>query len=139
MKTVNIENIDEVTALLIDMSELLNNLDDVKKNIESQIKIKELEQKDYLHELEIAKLNGIEIMSVSKALIKTRRERRILKDKLELTNTLKGYTDTCIKKGIIGETKQVITNIENLKKYHETREYVPRVIKDLKCAKKRKE
>ena len=90
MKTVNIENIDEVTALLIDMSELLNNLDDVKKNIESQIKIKELEQKDYLHELEIAKLNGIEIMSVSKALIKTSRERRILKDKLELTNTLKG-------------------------------------------------
>lgn len=136
---VNIDNTQEITTLLTDMHNLFNNLDDVKKNLENQIRIKEDEQRDYLHELEIAKLNGIEIMSVSKSLINTRRERRKLKDKLDYINTLKGYTDTFIRKGIVAETSQVIKNIENQKNIHENREYIPRVIKNLKCAKKRKD
>lgn len=136
---MQLDNIEEVKILLLEIEDLFMNLDDYKKQIEDQINIKEAEQEDYLHELELSKLNAMEIMSVSKSLIKTRKERRILKDKLELLKTLKGYTDKYIVKGIIPETKQAICNIETLKNNHETREYTPRVVKNLKCAKKKKE
>lgn len=136
---MQLDNIEEVKILLLEIENLFMNLDDYKKQIEEQINIKEAEQEDYLHELELAKLNGIEIMGVSKSLIKTRKERRILKDKLELLKTVKGYTDKYINKGIIAETRQAISNIETLKNNQETREYKPRVIKNLKCAKKKEE
>lgn len=136
---MQIDNIEEMKILLIEIEEVFTNLDDVKKDIENKICIKEAEQEDYLHELELAKLNGIEIMKVSNALIKTRKERRILKNKLELINTLKGYTDKYITKGIIADTKQAIQNINTLKSNQEAKEYTPRVVKGLKCAKKKKE
>lgn len=126
---------EEVKILMLEIENLFMNLDDKKKEIENAIEVKEAEQRDYLHELELAKLNGIEIMQVAKELIKTRKARRVLKDKLELINTLKGYTDKFINKGIIAETRQAIQNIDTLKSNHETREYTPRVVKNLKCAK----
>ena len=136
---MQIDNMEEVKTLLLEIDNLFTNLDDLKKDIENKICIKEAEQEDYLHELELAKLNGIEIMKVSNALIKTRKERRILKNKLELLNTIKGYTDKYIMKGICGETNKTIQNIETLKSNQESRQYTPRVIQDLKCAKKKKE
>jgi hypothetical protein len=136
---MQIDNIEEMKILLIEIEEVFTYLDDVKKDIENKICIKEAEQEDYLHELELAKLNGIEIMKVANALIKTRKERRILKNKLELINTLKGYTDKYITKGIIADTKQAIQNINTLKSNQEAKEYTPRVVKGLKCAKKKKE
>lgn len=136
---MQLDNIEEVKILLLEIEDLFMNLDDYKKQIEDQINMKEAEQEDYLHELELAKLNAMEIMSVSKALIKTRKERRVLKDKLELLKTLKGYTDKYIIKGIIADTRQAISNLDTLKNNHETREYTPRVVKNLKCGKKKKE
>ena len=132
---MQLDNMEEVKILMLEIENLFMNLDDKKKEIENAIEVKEAEQRDYLHELELAKLNGIEIMQVAKELIKTRKARRVLKDKLELINTLKGYTDKFINKGIIAETRQAIQNIDTLKNNHETREYTPRVVKNLKCAK----
>ena len=134
---MQIENIEDVKILLTKIEDLFMNLDDVKKSLENEINRKEAEQDDYLHELELAKLNGIEIMKVSNLLIKTRKSRRILKDKLEVVKTLKGYTDKFICKGIVSETRQVIQNLDTLKSNQEVREYTPRIIKTLKCAKKR--
>lgn len=91
-----------------------------------------------MHEIELGNLNGIQLTGVAKDLKQTRKERRVFKDKLELINTLKGYTDKYITKGIVGDTKQAIKNIEMLESNHKTREYVPRIIKNLRCAKKRK-
>lgn len=135
---MQLDNMEEVKILLQDIENLFMNLEDYKKELENQISIKEAEQEDYLHELELGNLNGIEIMKVSKSLIKTRKERRNLKDKLDLIKTLKGYVDEYIKKGIIAQTKQVITNIDTLKSNLDSREYTPKVIKELKCAKKSK-
>lgn len=132
---MQLDNMEEVKILMLEIENLFMNLDDKKKEIENAIEVKEAEQRDYLHELELAKLNGIEIMQVAKELIKTRKARRVLKDKLELINTLKGYTDKFINKGIIAETRRAIQNIDTLKSNHETREYTPRVVKNLKCAK----
>lgn len=134
---MQLDNMEEVKLLLLDIEDLFMNLDEYKKELENQISRKEAEQEDYLHELELAKLNGIEIMKVSNSLIKARKERRILKDKLELLKTLKGYTDKYISKGIVAETRQAITNIDTLKSNLEAREYNPKVIKDLKCARKK--
>lgn len=134
-----IDNIEDAKELLQDIENLFMNLDDVKLELERKIGQKEAEQDDYLHELELAKLNGIEIMKVANLITKTRKERRILKRKLKLVNSLKGYTDLFINKGIIGHTRQAIKNIENLEIYFETAEYEPKVVKDLKCVKKKKE
>ena len=124
--------------MLVDIDILFSNLDDIKKDLEEKIRQKEAEQEDYLHEIELGNLNGIQLTGVAKDLKQTRKERRVFKDKLELINTLKGYTDKYITKGIVGDTKQAIKNIEMLESNHKTREYVPRIIKNLRCAKKRK-
>lgn len=134
---MQLENIEETKELMQNIEYLFTNIDDIKSKLEEEIKNKEAEQEDYLHELELAKLNGIEIMGVSKALIKTRKERRVLKDRLELINTVKGYTNKYTAKGIIAETKQAIKNLDTLKSNQETREYTARIVKNLKCAKKK--
>ncbi len=136
---MKIDDVDQVKELLVNIDNLFSNLDDIKKDFEEKIRQKEAEQEDYLHEIELGNLNGIQLTGVAKELKQTRKERRIFKDKLELINTLKGYTDKYIVKGIVGDTKQAIKNIEMLESNHKTREYVPRVIKNLRCAKKRKE
>lgn len=135
---MKIDDVDEVKGLLVDIDILFSNLDDIKKDLEEKIRQKEAEQEDYLHEIELGNLNGIQLTGVAKDLKQTRKERRVFKDKLELINTLKGYTDKYITKGIVGDTKQAIKNIEMLESNHKTREYVPRIIKNLRCAKKRK-
>lgn len=136
---MKIDNVDEVKELLVDVDILFSNLDDIKKELEEKIRQKEAEQEDYLHEIELGNLNGIQLTGVAKQLKQTRKERRVFKDKLDLINTLKGYTDKYITKGIIGDTKQAIKNIEMLESNHKTREYVPRIIKNLRCVKKRKD
>lgn len=135
---MQIDNIDETRRLLEDINNLFSNLENIKRELENQIEQKNAEQEDYLHELELGKLKSLEIMRVSKELIRTRKERRVLKDKLELIKTLKGYTDKYITKGIIAETTQAIQNIDTLKSNQENREYTPKIIQDLKCAKKKK-
>lgn len=136
---MQIDNMEEVKTLLLEIDNLFTNLDDLKKDIENKICIKEAEQEDYLHELELAKLNGIEIMKVSQSLINVRKERRCIKDKIDLINTIKPYASKFITKGICAETDTTIKNIETLKSNQENRQYTPRIIKDLKCAKKKKE
>lgn len=135
---MQLDEMNEVRKLLVDIDNLFTNLDDIKKKLEDDITLKNYEQEDYLHELELSKLNGIEIMGVAKLLIQARKKRRVLKNKLELVNTIKGYTDKYITKGIIAETKQVIKNIDTLKENQENRAYNPRIVKDLKCAKKKR-
>ena len=98
---------------------------------------KELERDDLLHEIELSTLNAIERMKIYSRLEKTLQERRVIKDKIELINTLKPYTTKYIMKGILGETGSTIQNIETLKRNHETRQYTPRILKDLKCAKRK--
>ena len=136
---MQIDNIEESKILLLEIEQLFIELDDIKKELESKIYLKGAEQEDYLHELELGNLSGLEILKVSKELIRTRKERRVLKDKLEVINTLKGYTDKYITKGIIADTRQAISNIDTLINNQQTRKYTPRVVKDLKCAKSKKE
>lgn len=136
---MQLDNMEEVKKAFNEFKNIFTNIYDVKKDIEDQLAIKDDETIDYLHELELGNLNAIEVMGTAKKLISSRKERRILKDKLELIKTTKGFVDNYIVKGIVGELEQVIENINTLKKNQENRQYTPRVLQDLKCAKKKKE
>lgn len=136
---MNIENIDDVERYLQETKYFFGYLDSERNKLEKELTTKELERDDLLHEIELASLNVVERTRIYSRLEKTLKERRLLKDKIDYVNTLRGYTSKFITKGICAETEQVIQNIEMLKKNKETREYTPRILKDLKCAKKVKE
>lgn len=120
--------------------EFLTNITDFFKSVDENIvelnkelTLKEGEQEDLLHELELGKLNAIEINKTARRLIKTRKERRKIKDNLEIVKTLKTLANIYYTKGINAEILQTITNLSNLEKVWRDRKYKARVLEDLKC------
>ena len=134
-----IEDMQQTLELLGNIKEFFFNIEETEKKLNTELYTKEGERDDLLHEIELSKLNAIEIMSTYKRLEKVLQERRIIKNKIDLISTIKPYTNKFITKGICAETDITIKNIETLKHNQESRQYTPRVIQDLKCAKKKKE
>lgn len=134
-----IEDMQQSLELLENIKYFFYNIEEIEKKLNTALQNKEYERDDLLHEIELSKLNAIEIMAVYKKLEKVLQERRIIKDKIDLVSTIKPYTSKFITKGICAETDTTIKNIETLKRNQENRQYTPRVLQDLKCAKKRKE
>ena len=87
----------------------------------------------------MANLNAIERTKVYCLLRKNRKERRKIKDTLDLIHSIKPYTNRFVEKGILSETNHVIKKIEVYDQHIETRIYTPRVLKNLKCAKSKEE
>ena len=136
---MEIEDMQQTLELLGNIKEFFFNIEETEKKLNTELYTKEGERDDLLHEIELSKLNAIEIMSTYKRLEKVLQERRIIKNKIDLISTIKPYTSKFITKGICAETDITIKNIETLKHNQENRQYTPRVIQDLKCAKKKKE
>ena len=134
-----IEDMQQTLELLENIDYFFKNIDAVERKLQTDLYNKEGERDDLLHEIELSKLNAIERMQTYSRLETALKERRIIKDKLDLINTIKPYTNKYIMKGICGETNKTIQNIETLKSNQESRQYTPRVIQDLKCAKKKKD
>lgn len=133
---MKIDNMTEVENYLQETRVFFSYIDTERNRLEKELNEKELETIDLLHEIELASLNAIERSRVYSRLERVRKNRRIIKDKLELLNTLKGFTSKYITKGICGDVNQVIENVNTLKRNQANREYNPRILKDLKCAKK---
>lgn len=129
------EYINRKKELFKEMKEFFRDLDNEKKQLEEDLKQKEMEQDDILHELELAKLNAIEVMKTAMRLIKIRKERRTIKDKLDVIKTEKGFADKYINKGICADLEQGIVNLENLENNWKSRKYNAKVLKDLKIIK----
>lgn len=136
---MQIDNIDEIEKFVEEMNYFFTNIERVNSDLKNQLRTKELEQDDLLHEIELSKLSIGERSRTYSHLEKVLQERRIIKDKIDLINTIKPYTNKFIMKGIFAETDITIKNIETLRNNQETRQYTPRVLKDLKCAKKKGE
>lgn len=130
---MTINNTEEAKRFLTEITEYFNSIDDNIADLNKQLATKEGEQEDLLHELEISKLNAIEIMKVGQRLIKTRRERRTIKDNLQLLNTIKPLAHLYYTKGMNAEIIQTIKNLDSLLRTWEDRKYHARVLKDLKC------
>ena len=70
-------------------------------------------------------------MATYKKLEKVLQERRIIKDKIDLINTIKPYTSKFITKGICAESDATIKNIETLKSNQENRKYTPMLVQEV--------
>lgn len=110
-----IEDMQQSLELLENIKNFFYNIEEIEKKLNMDLRNKEYERDDLLHEIELSKLNAIEIVAVYKKLEKVLQE------------------------GICAETDAAIKNIETLKRNQENRQYTPRVLKDLKCAKKKRE
>lgn len=134
---MNFENTKEIKHIFESMHELVMNILPEEKRIKEALNVQEDIQKDLLHEIELANLNAIEITKVYCQLRKMRQERRKLKDTLDLIYTIKQYTNEFVKKGILSEISNVIKKVDTYEEHIKTRIYVPRVLENLKCAKKK--
>lgn len=121
---------------LIEMKNFFENIDKLKIDLEKEIKRTELERNDLLHELELGKLNAVEMTRVAKVLKDVLKERRQYKDELNKVVTLKSFTDKYNNKLIVGDIIQVLKNLKTLEKNKENRKYKARVIEDMKCVKR---
>lgn len=134
-----IDDMQQTLELLGNIKYFFYNIEEMEKKLNTELYNKEGERDDLLHEIELSDLNIGERSNTYKKLKSVLQERRVIKDKIELINTIKPYTSKFITKGICAETDTTIKNIETLKNNQENRQYTPRVLKDLKCAKKKKE
>ena len=136
---MEIDDMQQSLELLNNIKNFFYNIEEIEKKLNTDLYNKEGERDDLLHEIELSKLNASEIVAVYKKLEKVLQERRIIKDKIDLVSTIKPYANKFIAKGICAETDATIKNIETLKRNQENRQYTPRVLQDLKCAKVKKE
>ena len=135
---MKIDNIDEVEAFAKEMNYFFTYIERTNSDLKNELRTKESEQDDLLHEIELSKLNAFELSKVAVRLRDVRQERRIIKDKLEFISTLKGFTDKYNNKLITGDIAQLLKNIRNLKENWENRIYKTRVLEDLKISKMKK-
>ena len=135
---MKIDNIDEVEEFAKEMNYFFTYIERTNSDLKNELRIKELEQDDLLHEIELSKLNAFELSKVAVRLRNVRQERRVIKDKLEFISTLKGFADKYNNKLITGDIAQLLKNIRKLKDNWETRIYKTRVLEDLKISKMNK-
>ena len=109
---MQIDNMEDTLELLNNINYFFRNIDEVDKKLQVDLYNKEGERDDLLHEIELSKLSIGERSRTYSHLEKVLKERRILKNKLELINTLKPYTNKYIMKGIFAETDTTIRNIQ---------------------------
>ena len=136
---MQIDDMEDTLELLNNINYFFRNIDEVDKKLQVDLYNKEGERDDLLHEIELSKLSIGERSRIYSHLEKVLKERRVIKDKIDLINTIKPYTTKFIMKGIFAETDTTIRNIQTLKSNQENRQYTPRILQDLKCAKKKKE
>ncbi len=132
---MQIDNIDEIEKFVEEMNYFFTNIERINSNLKNELRTKELEQDDLLHEIELSKLNAFELSKVATRLQKTRKERRNIKDKLEFVATIKGFSDKYNNKLITGDLVNLLKNIKRLRENWNTRIYKTRVLEDLKISK----
>ena len=95
---VTLDDMQEVLKFLNDIENFFKKFDDTNKKLQTDLYNKEGERDDLLHEVELSKLNAMERAKVYAQLEKVLKERRIIKDKIDLMSTIKSYCDEYIKK-----------------------------------------
>ena len=118
---------------LIEMKNFFENIDQLRLDLEEQIKETELARNDLLHELELAKLDGVGMMKVAKTLKEVLLERRKYKDELAKVMILKELTDKYNNRLITGDIIKTLKDLKVLKKKNTERKYKARRIDNLKC------
>ncbi len=113
----------------------LKNTKSEEEKVTEELRIKELEQQDLLHELEISKLNACEMAYITKRLIQVRKERRKIKNDLEKIRLLRRFTERQNAKNLNGEIATLLHELKKVNNIQKYGKYKPRILKDLKCGK----
>lgn len=132
---MQIDNIDEIEKFVEEMNYFFTNIERTNSDLKNELRTKELEQDDLLHEIELSNLNAFELTKVAGRLKKTRQQRREIKDKLDFIATIKGFSDKYNNKLITGDLINLLKNIRKLRENWNTRIYKTRVLEDLKVSK----
>lgn len=123
---------------LIEMKNFFGNIDKLRLDLEKQIKETEFARNDLLHELELAKLDGVGMTKVAKTLKDVLIERRKYKDELAKVMILKELTDKYNNRLITGDIIKTLKDLKDLKKKNEERKYKARRVENLKCVEEKK-
>lgn len=123
---------------LIEMKNFFENIDKLRLDLEEQIKETEFVRNDLLHELELAKLDGVGMMKVAKTLKEVLIERRKYKDELAKVMILKELADKYNNRLITGDIIKTLKELKDLKKKNAERKYNARRVKNLKCVEEKK-
>ena len=116
-----IEHIKSVREVFVDTPKRYEFLTEQLKRVDD-------ETQDLLHVLELGKLDAIKTGEVAKRLKEVRKERRRIKDDLEVMEEVVGFTKGRVNKNTISKLIGDVRKIEERKK---TRKYRMRVCKDL--------
>lgn len=114
------------------LENFLDMIQDAEKEYDSahsEVNQKESETQDYMHALELQNLSYKQCCKVATKLKKCRQERRKSKDIVEQLNPLISYIDK--NKNTINGLKGLLGELRKQDKYLNSRQYFPRVIKDV--------
>lgn len=107
-----IEDMQQSLELLENIKYFFYNIEEIEKKLNIDLRNKEYERDDLLHEIELSKLNAIEIMAVYKKLEKVLQERRITKDRI---GNLKEFTpNNRSEVYIVAETLEYLEFVEKI-------------------------
>lgn len=126
----------EVEEILRYVLSFLDNIKSEEAKTTEELRIKELEQQDLLHELEISKLNACEMSQVTKQLVQVRKERRVIKNDLQKLVLLRRFAEKQKTRNLHTEINTLLKEINKTQNMQIYGKYQPRVLKNLKCGSK---
>lgn len=119
----------------MDYEEVISNFLKLTSNIESEYRIASelLEEQnqltqDYLHKLELGKLNAIELTKVAKSIQDNRKERRKHKNDMEYAQIIVEFVQNPQTRDVLHQLEAALGKLRKMKKQRQYRVYRFRVI-----------
>lgn len=113
----------EIEELMKQMICLFDNVGKAVLEEQEKLSQKDMELSDLDHYLEINKLKSYELAKLGKLRQRLRKERRDIKDKMEMLITIKRFTDKYNNKLITGDIIQNLKEQKSLKEKQENPKY----------------
>ena len=119
----------------MDYEEVISNFLKLTSNIESEYRIASelLEEQnqltqDYLHKLELGKLNAVELTKVAKSIQDNRKERRKHKNDMEYAQIIVEFVQNPQTRDVLHQLEDTLGKLRKMKKQRQYRVYRYRVI-----------
>lgn len=119
----------------MDYEEVISNFLKLTSNIESEYRIASelLEEQnqltqDYLHKLELGKLNAVELTKVAKSIQDNRKERRKYKNDMEYAQIIVEFVQNPQTRDVLHQLEAALGKLRKMKKQRQYRVYRYRVI-----------
>lgn len=122
----------EIHKTLAEFVDMLNKFEEHWGCVNRTLDIKEDEQQDLLHDIELSDFNAYEGYCVYKKLQQVRKERRNLKREKEIAEILKEMLDVNFGGQMVRRLKEALKKMDDKQAYFNSAYYRPRIRDDLK-------